>query len=528
MPVSFALLDLQQEFLSLYPRRDVHICKLPTQDRWRTWSGTLEDHQILGVIADGGRGLFRGCHWSAATQHAVLDIDVRSRYHNSLALSRLLANLHSVGLQSRIYQSSQSGGWHIYLPFDCWEQSDEVELTLKRWLKALGYEIACGQLEVFPSGNALRLPLQPGFAWLDSEGNVLTRREELSLNSALQQFLVDFFCAPASWPAIKHLIEQQITEIQQHQQAISEEGFDELFTKGQIEETYKKGQQYWRDGLSEANQRHEAVLCIEHYLWYGDAEQRLPAHPGRFNDENRFRLIRAWLEQKHNGFCRHINNGEWKEVDAQIRRACLWRNENLKEQQPYPLTERAIETLIDRSKATGRLWSMEDLKRGNQRREVIARSKIKQAVAEMIRSGQQITRNGLAARSGCSPNTVSKHRDLWFLLATGSGDLNRGVQGEVSSSAATFNQLSEPNSVISSGLETLVLTEAPGDIQEASAAENSTLVSLSSTVLEFASVQSNKRQTRKFSGKARVSGQLFFIDFSSDRQYRFLIDSGED
>ena len=268
MPVSFALLDLQQEFLSLYPRRDVHICKLPTQDRWRTWSGTLEDHQILGVIADGGRGLFRGCHWSAATQHAVLDIDVRSRYHNSLALSRLLANLHSVGLQSRIYQSSQSGGWHIYLPFDCWEQSDEVELTLKRWLKALGYEIACGQLEVFPSGNALRLPLQPGFAWLDSEGNVLTRREELSLNSALQQFLVDFFCAPASWPAIKHLIEQQITEIQQHQQAISEEGFDELFTKGQIEETYKKGQQYWRDGLSEANQRHEAVLCIEHYLWY--------------------------------------------------------------------------------------------------------------------------------------------------------------------------------------------------------------------------------------------------------------------
>ena len=234
------------------------------------------------------------------------------------------------------------------------------------------------------------------------------------------------------------------------------------------------------------------------------------------------------MEQKHNGFCRHINNGEWKEVDAQIRRACLWRNENLKEQQPYPLTERAIETLIDRSKATGRLWSMEDLKRGNQRREVIARSKIKQAVAEMIRSGQQITRNGLAARSGCSPNTVSKHRDLWFLLATGSGDLNRGVQGEVSSSAATFNQLSEPNSVISSGLETLVLTEAPGDIQEASAAENSTLVSLSSTVLEFASVQSNKRQTRKFSGKARVSGQLFFIDFSSDRQYRFLIDSGED
>lgn len=489
-------------------------------------SATLEDHQIVGVISDGGRGL-RGCHWGVDTKYSVFDIDIRSQYHKPAAAASLAGKLQSVGLQARIFQSSESGGWHMYIPFDSWENSAEVGLTLKRWLKALGYEIESGVLEVFPSGNALRLPLQPGFAWLDSECKVMKRREDVSLDTALRLFLDDLSAASGSWRTAKKLIEVQINEIQQHREAISDEGFDELFTTGVIEETYVKGRQYWLDGLTEANQRHEAVLCVEHYLWYGDPDQNLPAYPGRFNDETRLRLIRAWLEQKHNGFCRHISNNDWKEVDAQIRRACLWRNEGSQKQEPYPLTERALETLHDRSKATGRIWSIEDLKKGNQKRESIARKKIKQAVSQMLTAGQQVTRNALAARSGCSPNTVSKHRDLWLLLTTGSGDLNRGVRGGFSSSREDSAEVLESKGTVSDDATIVPPTVVAEKPEELPACEISIVPSFISEVGEFVAVGSKQRLLRTIFPGKRNSGQLFFVDFSADRQYRFLIDSGE-
>jgi hypothetical protein len=92
-----------------------------------------------------------------------LDIDAESKYHQAAELQKLQEKLAAVGLCTKPYQSSNSGGWHLYLFLDNWEESSQVEQTLKSWLKWQGYSIECGQLEVFPSGNALRLPLQPGF-----------------------------------------------------------------------------------------------------------------------------------------------------------------------------------------------------------------------------------------------------------------------------------------------------------------------------------------------------------------------------
>lgn len=172
------LLDRRQKFSSLFPRRDAFIWKTYDQERWQKALGPLLDAQILGVVSDEGRGLFRGCYWSHKTRHGVLDLDIQSRYHNAAELQKLQANLTAVGLYAISYQSSDSGGWHLYLPFSEWVESDEVNQTLKIWLKSLGYEIASGQLEIFPSGNALRLPLQKGFAWLNSDGSIKVRREE--------------------------------------------------------------------------------------------------------------------------------------------------------------------------------------------------------------------------------------------------------------------------------------------------------------------------------------------------------------
>ncbi len=428
----------RQEFLALFPRRDAFIWKLFGYERWQKAKGPLLDAQIAGVISDEGRGLFRGCYWAHKTPHAVLDIDTNSTYHNSGELAELTAKLAAVGLTAKPYQSSDSGGWHVYLFFDDWADSDEVGQTLKRWLKGLGYEIGSGILEVFPSGNALRLPLQQGFGWLGPDGNLQLNRGEVQEEKAIALFLSDLNTNSCNWGKAKSLIDAQIQQAAaaagelapDEEQSATDDGFDDFFRYRLIKENFEKGRKYWLEGLREKDTRHDAIICVEHYLWHGDQAEGIPAHPGRFNDQARARLIRAWLEKKHNGFSGHVSAGNWQTIEADIERAVTWRADGTAQaHEPYALTERAQDVLIARTRQTGRVWTMDDLKKGNDRREKQARQKIRRAAAAMAAAGEQLTRNAIAQRSGCSPNTVSKHQDLWNLLTSGSGDKSRGVWG---------------------------------------------------------------------------------------------------
>jgi len=145
---------------------------------------------------------FYGCRWGEQTRFAVIDIDTTSEYHCELGLARLRESLSEIGLDKQVlYRSSDSGGWHLYLFFDGWEQSGEVNRGLKEWLRAKSFVIKAGQLELFPSGNGLRLPLQAGFAWLTRTGELKTRREELATGEAIGKFLQDLDENQNNWQA---------------------------------------------------------------------------------------------------------------------------------------------------------------------------------------------------------------------------------------------------------------------------------------------------------------------------------------
>lgn len=434
---------LRQEFLSLYPHRAKYICKLKNQDKWRTWTGPLDDHQILAVIADGGRGgLLRGAHWSALTRFAVLDIDRDSRYHNKDVLGTLAKALAMVGLESKLYRSSESGGWHLYLPFDEWANSKEVEETLKRWLKVNGYQVKSGQLEIFPSGNALRLPLQPGFAWLDSTGEIERERNSMNLQDALTFFLSDLELNARSWSDAKKLIESQIREAdraagrdaQEHQDAIDVEDFEDLFRYRTIEENCETARKYLASGLTESGTRHKAIYSIQHLLWHGDDELKVPKLPGPRNAEKRFQFLRKWIEENHNGKCRHINVGNWDRVESHIRRVCAWKAIDVFREsryEPYKLTQRAQDRLFDLARGKNTVLNMRDFRVANEKRQAEAREKIKRAVSYCLSEHIAITRRKLQALTGCSPNTVRKHADLWRGLSCGSGVMISGDSLEV-------------------------------------------------------------------------------------------------
>ena len=395
------------------------------------WSSSLTDSQILGVMSDEGRGLFRGCYWGEETHHAVFDIDQGSKYHNAQELTKLASKLAAVGLDLVPYQSSDGGGWHLYLFFDDWAPSKEVEKTLKAYLKAESYEIKSGTLEIFPSGNALRLPLAP-------DGQLIRRREELREDEALASFRIDLENNACNWKEAKERIESQLSDARasaggsalEHREAVSVDGMGDLFRRGIDWEKYQAGREYWLYGLTGPNQRHYAMHCIGHYLWFGDSSQGLRAIPGLRNAEARAELIRSWFGEKHNGHSKAFNSGRLREVEGDIERACQWtcQGAQVQESEPYPLTDRLLKRLVWLYQKTGKVWTVDELSKANIDRSQDARQRIAVAVAQLEMEGQELDQAKVARRAGSCRKTVRKNSDL---LDRWGGVYSGGVGGPV-------------------------------------------------------------------------------------------------
>ncbi|MGH2505919.1 MAG: hypothetical protein ACRDHZ_00635, partial [Ktedonobacteraceae bacterium] len=107
----------------------------------------MPDETILAAVA-GAEPSFYGLKWGERTRFAVMDIDKDSKYRSDLELQKLQEKLAAVGLIGKLYRSSESGGWHLYIFFADWARSAEVNETLGRWLRASGYAIRGGVLEV--------------------------------------------------------------------------------------------------------------------------------------------------------------------------------------------------------------------------------------------------------------------------------------------------------------------------------------------------------------------------------------------
>ena len=427
----------------------------------------------MGVVSDAGRGLFRGCYFGEQTRFAVLDVDQGSRYHNRAELHELTNKLSSVGIAVTPYQSSDSGGWHLYLFFDDWAESAEVSKTLKTWLKLEGYEIKGGVLEVFPSGNALRLPLQPGFAWLDSSGEIICRREEINETEAVASFLSDLENNASSWAQAKRRIEREIEERRragagsapEHKEALNLEGFEKLWSVGRNQERIEEAQYYLDNGLQEKGKRHDAIYAIEHLLWYGDPDRGVPKLAGAENDERREEYLLAWLRKNHNGNCRHVNRGNWRLLEGHVRRVCRWRGidrPSTYEKTPYAITEKSIDVLVGLTKKTGHVWKPEDLERANQKREKEARAKIREALEQITSQGRKVTIKGLADASGCDRKTVRKHSDIHGIyqcrLSKWGSHLDPGGRGDGSTAFEDSAVIEKPLSKSSQNKKILLLS----------------------------------------------------------------------
>ena len=416
------------EFLSLFHRYG-YIYKplsggywLSANEQWK-----LTDSEILKALACAHPHYIHGARSGKLSRFAVLDIDAKSKYHNQQALDQLRHVLCDAGIKETVvYRSSHSDGWHLYIFFDEPLLSTDLREQLVALLQLNGFKLAKGTLEVFPApgdgsiGQGLRLPLQPGWAWLDQRTlDIDYFREEVSPTKALEWFLEQLTECSNSYTQFR-ILKSHVAELSSRKQSVCRRAeptnvypfkprehkstgdcVDEVkkifshMPPGINTNTWWRGRCYYDSGLTGPSQRAEAVFCLGHYLFYGDPSRSLEAL-GYGYEQDREWLIEEILSTKHNDHSNDINRGR-SEVFAHVHRATHWIPPHRRDQENTPYKPQ-VPIAWTRNSA--------NLKAGS-------RGRIRQALDDLIAEGNPFSIRDLIARAKCHHKTLNKHHDLW-------------------------------------------------------------------------------------------------------------------
>jgi len=395
-------------------------------EKWK-----LPDSEILKAIAGVHPRFFIGCRAGKTTRFAVFDIDQKSKYHNLQFLQNLLRVLAEAGLsRSCLYQSSHSGGWHLYLFFDEPINCADLRKQLVKLLILNDFQLSKGQLELFPHpgaegslGLGLRLPLQAGWAWLCKQTlDVDCYREELSPSKALDWFMRDLADANP-YEAFRNL-KSYVQELEQRKAAATAHGVGAVTSNvvplrkapetaqsgefsdfvravfhklppGIIVDNWYKGRLYHLNGLTAPSQRAEAIECLGHYLFYGDPSRDLPPLGYGYEQERQWAL-EEFLQARNNGQSKDINRGR-ADAFAQVERAANWRPAHKKNVEPQKYAP-----------ALPISWIRE-----NANRKTNARKRIADALDCVKKRQRSFTTVELQEAAGCSRRTLYTHADIW-------------------------------------------------------------------------------------------------------------------
>ena len=176
--------EADNAFLDLWPHRyDYLYAPHPDPGAKPDWQ-TQSSHPLADRLLLQGSYLY-GVRFGSTTRYGLLDIDAGSPYHprrDPLALARITAALEPLGLIEHLcITSSDSGGLHLYFPFNEALSSWRLAIALSALLENAGFKIFPGWLEVFPNPkpfttdgsislyNGHRLPLQQGSYLLNQD-----------------------------------------------------------------------------------------------------------------------------------------------------------------------------------------------------------------------------------------------------------------------------------------------------------------------------------------------------------------------
>ncbi|MBK9141039.1 MAG: hypothetical protein IPM23_00985 [Candidatus Melainabacteria bacterium] len=190
-PASFS--DNMAIFLALFAHRFSSRIKKSSKGDWHETSRFhhLSDEEIVEAIA-GQSNFQRAVSADATTGFLALTIDEGSFYRCEDGLARIRACLGAAGLgDCRMYKASDSEQWQILVFFIRPVSTSKVRQALDSWMRRNGIVPGTAGVDLVPGASVFPLPLQPGFCFLNDSGQIIARRDEISLEAALALFVAD-------------------------------------------------------------------------------------------------------------------------------------------------------------------------------------------------------------------------------------------------------------------------------------------------------------------------------------------------
>ena len=266
----------------------------------------------------------------------------------------------------------------------------------------------------------MRVPLQPGWAWLDKKDQSVDHyREELSPSKAMEWFVRDMTDCPNSfddYQTFKSYVNKleetaklvnstvsnpisNVVPIREHLDASSaDESILSIFgfiPSGLNASDWLSGRQYYDEGLTGPGQRAHAIFCLSHYLFYGDPERCIQALGYGCEQE------RDWAIQTNPG--REKPRTKQRLESRPLRRY----RPGYKSRQLEPPHKRG-EEIPKYKKTVSIAWI-----RHNANLKADARKRIADAVTAFAETKQPFTTRELEEKAGCSMSTLYQHKDIW-------------------------------------------------------------------------------------------------------------------
>jgi hypothetical protein len=179
----------------------------------------LSDQYIEAAISRSSNSL-RAVTIDDQTRFLCIGIPNESPWHEPERLAGLIACLKKAGISNtHLYKASGSDDWQLFVFWSTWVDSKDVSKAIRWWLTIHSFD-ALDQLLIHSEGDLLPLPLQSEFAWLNTDGQVALRREDISLDQALESFGKDVASANY-WEEVASTMQAALSN--QHIQAAPED-----------------------------------------------------------------------------------------------------------------------------------------------------------------------------------------------------------------------------------------------------------------------------------------------------------------
>ncbi|MBC1235921.1 hypothetical protein [Nostoc sp. 2RC] len=359
---------------------------------------------------------FVGVSFNTNTSYALLDVDAGSEYHPIPQLDKIEEALKSVGInkinwyhssgsngwQTNWYHLSENNGWHGYIPFDRSMPTWGVACVLDQTLSEAGFNIARGQLEIFPNRkswgskyNSHRIPLQSGFELSKEEISYFL----MDWDEAAEENDAELFFSKIE-PARKWFKSQQYTSLKKDGRTVNSDVQSKLTTwYTNLRKTIDKG---WT-GSSQTNDILKDIA--QYHRVFNSAEA------------DTIEKLAELIEQTavkcpgYSKYCNHQHKIKKRAID--YARNC-WKKY-------HPYDGYTIKNYVKKDPSENKNF----LKAEESKRKILA------AIESLKSRGEKVTQRAISKEAGISLKTVNKYKE-WMVQVAQPTSLEPVSQGSQS------------------------------------------------------------------------------------------------